>query len=158
MVYVKPCVKMFYDLHLANSTLNVDKILDLRNWRSVEHRLKIQPHTIGIYLIQKKDTGEIYYIGQSDNIRTRLGQQHPHYQDYDPNTDILFLDDADLKCSEIRDAIEKLLIEVLFPTANIKLKRFSPEKPEIKMQPLSDARIKIYQSWTDERRFRSVAA
>ena len=157
MVYVKPCVKMFYDLHLEKSTLNVDKILDLRNWRSVKHHLKVPPYTIGIYLIQKKDTGEIYYIGQSDNIRKRLGANR-HYHNFDSNTNVLFLDDADLKCSEIRDAIEKLLIEVLFPTANIKLKRFSPEKPEIKMQPLSDDWRKIYERATERKMLMSVAA
>lgn len=77
---------------------------------NVEDRLKQLPASPGVYF-HKDKSGEIIYIGKAANLRNRVRQYFQKSRAFDPKTDILVSEIADIYWTEVETEADALFLE-----------------------------------------------
>jgi excinuclease ABC subunit C len=68
--------------------------------KEVEKKLKALPTSPGVYFY-KDIKGEIIYIGKASNLRNRVRQYFQKSRAFDPKTDVLVGEIADIEWTEL---------------------------------------------------------
>jgi len=76
----------------------------------VEDKLKQLPKTPGVYF-HKDKSGEIIYIGKAGNLRNRVRQYFQKSRGFDPKTDLLVSEIADIDWTEVETEADALFLE-----------------------------------------------
>jgi excinuclease ABC subunit C len=76
----------------------------------VSEKLKGLPTTPGVYF-HKDKSGEIIYIGKAANLRSRVRQYFQKSRGFDPKTDILVSEIADVDWTEVETEADALFLE-----------------------------------------------
>ncbi|HET7528695.1 MAG TPA: excinuclease ABC subunit UvrC, partial [Candidatus Saccharimonadales bacterium] len=76
----------------------------------VEEKLKQLPNTPGVYF-HKDKSGEIIYIGKAASLRNRVRQYFQKSRAFDPKTDILVSEIADIDWTEVETEADALFLE-----------------------------------------------
>lgn len=76
----------------------------------VEEKLKQLPTTPGVYF-HKDTNGEIIYIGKAANLRSRVRQYFQKSRGFDPKTDLLVSEIADIDWTEVETEADALFLE-----------------------------------------------
>src|SRR3954452_3591341 len=76
----------------------------------VEDKLKQLPKTPGVYF-HKDKSGEIIYIGKAANLRSRVRQYFQNSRGFDPKTDILVSEIADIDWTPVETEADALFLE-----------------------------------------------
>jgi len=82
----------------------------MRMNKRLEAKLKKLPTTPGVYF-HKDKTGEIIYIGKAANLRNRVRQYFQKSRAYDPKTDVLVSEIADVDWTELENEADALFLE-----------------------------------------------
>lgn len=77
---------------------------------SVEQKLKKLPASPGVYFY-KDSSGEIIYIGKASNLRNRVRQYFQVSRAFDPKTDVLVGEIADVEWTELETEADALFLE-----------------------------------------------
>jgi excinuclease ABC subunit C len=77
---------------------------------TVENKLKNLPVTPGVYF-HKDKADEIIYIGKAANLRSRVRQYFQKSRGFDPKTDILVSEIADIDWTEVETEADALFLE-----------------------------------------------
>lgn len=76
----------------------------------LEEKLKELPKTPGVYF-HKDKTGEIIYVGKAANLRNRVRQYFQKSRAFDPKTDALVAEIADIDWTELETEMDALFLE-----------------------------------------------
>lgn len=76
----------------------------------VEDKLKELPKTPGVYF-HKDKSGEIIYVGKAANLRNRVRQYFQKSRAFDPKTDALVAEIADIDWTELETEMDALFLE-----------------------------------------------
>lgn len=77
---------------------------------SIEKKLKQLPSSAGVYF-HKNKAGEIIYIGKAANLRNRVRQYFHKSRVFDPKTDALVAEIADIDWTEVDNELDALFLE-----------------------------------------------
>jgi excinuclease ABC subunit C len=78
--------------------------------RTLEDKISELPTVPGVYF-HKDKTGEIIYIGKAANLRNRVRQYFQKSRGFDPKTDILVSEIADIDWTEVETEADALFLE-----------------------------------------------
>ncbi|MBX4201700.1 excinuclease ABC subunit UvrC [Candidatus Saccharibacteria bacterium] len=78
--------------------------------KKLQEKLSNLPTTPGVYF-HKSDDGEIIYIGKAANLRNRVRQYFQKSRVYDPKTDVLVSEIADIDWTEVETEADALFLE-----------------------------------------------
>jgi excinuclease ABC subunit C len=78
--------------------------------KSLQDKLKELPTTPGVYF-HKAENGETLYIGKAANLRSRVRQYFQKSRGFDPKTDILVSEIADVIWTEVETEADALFLE-----------------------------------------------
>jgi excinuclease ABC subunit C len=78
--------------------------------KALEDKIKKLPKTPGVYF-HKDKTGEIIYIGKAANLRNRVRQYFQNSRGFDPKTDVLVAEIADISWTEVETEADALFLE-----------------------------------------------